>query len=775
MIESHYDWDVKGVNRPTEAAKQLGTQLDINPVIAQILIHRGYTTVDEASAFLNPGPEQLHDPMLMHDMQRGVERIEKAISEGNQITVYGDYDADGVTSTAILVEALEQMGAQVNYYVPNRFTDGYGPNSRVFEELIQAGTELIVTVDNGVAGNEAISVANEHGVDVVVTDHHEMPETLPDAYAIIHPRHPEGSYPFGDLSGAGVAFKVATALLDEIPQEMLDLAAIGTVGDLVSLTRENRVLVSFGLKLLAQDERPGLIALMKNAGVDAHQITEQTIGFTIAPRLNALGRMKDAKPAVELLTTLDPDQAQELADQTEKTNQERQGLVNKISDEALQIANDEEHVHRQALVIAGHHWHEGVLGIVASHVVEATGKPTLILNLGDDGRAKGSGRSVPAFNLFAALDPHRDLMVAFGGHHMAVGLTVMADQLDELAQALDAAADEQDLKASGKQSLTVAAEISVSTATMEVYQAVQRLAPFGPANPEPLFEFSDASLQNVKAIGSTGSHLKFELTEGQQRLSAIDFGAGQLASDLTANSDDAQIVGALGTNTWKGKTSLQLMVKDIATSGITIIDSRTSALHQQMFDRPGIYVFFHESLYEQLQGYIKEPAISICIDGQVLTQPIPDDQPIILVDCPDSTDDLKSILAELPGNEIALYLYKKQPVSLLGMPERSEYAKLFKFVETHQNIDITHQMGELSQFLGIQQAQLVFMIQVFFELGFVTISAGKMTGVKHPEKKALSSAPSYQLREEQVKTEQALLFSDGKQLIARLKAIFKGH
>ncbi|HBF75739.1 MAG TPA: single-stranded-DNA-specific exonuclease RecJ, partial [Lactobacillus sp.] len=278
MIEPHYDWQIKNVDQPSDEAAHLADSLSIKPMVAQILLNRGYDTKEKAEQFLQPDLSQLHDPMTMHDMQKGIDRIQDAVANGEHITIYGDYDADGVTSTSILYETLDQVGANVDYFIPNRFVDGYGPNVAAFERLIEGGTQLIVTVDNGVSGNDAIARANELGCDVVVTDHHELPSKLPDAYAIIHPRHPEGQYPFGGLSGAGVAFKVATALLDEVPQEMLDLAAIGTVADLVPLVDENRVLVTAGLQLLSQTDRLGLVALIKQAGITPDQIDEQSIG-----------------------------------------------------------------------------------------------------------------------------------------------------------------------------------------------------------------------------------------------------------------------------------------------------------------------------------------------------------------------------------------------------------------------------------------------------------------------------------------------------------------
>ncbi|MCH5464300.1 single-stranded-DNA-specific exonuclease RecJ [Levilactobacillus tujiorum] len=770
MIAAQYQWNIKNVDQPSAEAQQLAEQEKISPIVAQILWNRGYQTPAAAHDFLNPGPDQLHDPNLLHDMQKGVARIEEAIGSDQQITIYGDYDADGVTSTSILYETLNEMGAKVNYYIPNRFTDGYGPNVAAFKKLIAAGTQLLVTVDNGVAGNEAIAAANAAGVDVVVTDHHELPQDLPDAYAIIHPRYPGAEYPFGGLSGAGVAFKVAQALREEIPQDVLDLAAIGTVADLVPLIDENRVLVYFGLQLLKQDERPGLQALMTGAGIKPEELTEQSIGFGIAPRLNALGRLNDAAPAVELLTTPDFTVAKELAKQTEDQNRQRQDLVQRISQEALAQAEDAEHRDRAALVISGHDWHEGVLGIVASKVVESTGKPTLVLNVNEDGRAKGSGRSVAAFNLFAALDPHRDILTAFGGHHMAVGLTLPSEQLTALADALDQEADKQQLTQSGPEKIPVAATLDVAAVTPSLYQELAQLAPFGTDNSQPLFAFETATLTEIKAIGKDKSHLKFQLQEGGHRLNAIQFGAGKYVPALTAAPSDAAVLGVIEDNVWQGRHSLQVMVKDLRLTESPVLDQRTTQLHRQMFQAAGKYVFFHQNAFRQLANQLATDATAVLYDGSAVA-PLAPHTTVYLVDCPDATTDLEQALQQLQPEKVVAYLYKKESLSQLGMPTRSQYAKLFKFVATHQQVDVGHQLAQLATFLQIPRTQLIFMIQVFFECGFITIDHGVMNGVSHPEHKDLTAAPSYQLRQQQVQTEQDLLTCSTAALTKRLASL----
>ena len=740
------------------AVTALAEAVSVTPLVARLLITRGITTPATAKIFLQADQQPLNDPLQMHDMQKAIDRIQDAIVAGDQITVYGDYDADGLTSTSIMVETLDQVGAQVNYYIPDRFKDGYGPNQAAFDHLIEAGTKLFVTVDNGVAGNDVINAVQERGIDVVVTDHHELPAELPDAYAIVHPRHPEGHYPFGELSGAGVAFKVAMALLEEVPEELLDLAAIGTVADLVSLTGENRTLVTLGLKVLQQTTRPGLSALIKAAGLDNDQLDATSIGFGIAPRLNALGRLQSAQSGVELLTTLDDERATSLATTINQLNDKRQGLVRDIADSALAQAQLPENQARQTLVITGKDWHEGVLGIVASRLVEATGKPTLVLNEDADGRLKGSGRSIDAYNLFAAIDPIRDDLVAFGGHHMAVGLTVMADQLSTLKEALETAATANDLAAHAQATLQVDGVLPLSEATLETLAALQPLAPFGTDNPAPMFEIDPTEITQVRAIGADKQHLKLQLSDGTQNVDAIAFSMGTAAGAIEASPTNVKVVGELSANTWNGQTKPQVMVKDLAVTGSQVIDARTQHLTAHQFNQPGVYVFFHQNLMKRLTDYLNDHSQAVLASDQAALAAVTD-QSVFIVDCPDTLADLTDVLQQLPLNQVTLYLYRRESLYLAGMPNREQFGKLYKFTLAHHDVDIHHQLSLVAGHLHLQRNLLIFMIQVFFEVGFVKINDGVMNGVSNPQKADLHHAPSYQLREQQIAAEETLLYS----------------
>ncbi|MCF6514907.1 single-stranded-DNA-specific exonuclease RecJ [Lactobacillus sp. S2-2] len=761
MISTKYNWDVKFNHQHDDEIVTLAKNLNLTPLLVEILIGRGYKNVDDIRNFLEPSLTSLHDPFLINDMQKAVDRIQTAIGNEEQITVYGDYDADGLTSTSILYETLMELGANVNYYIPNRFKDGYGPNVNVFEEFINQGTSLIITVDNGVAGNEAIALANSMNCDVIISDHHELPSELPDAYAIVHAKVNDCEYPFKSLSGAGIAFKLSQALIDEIPQDKLDLAIIGTIADLVPLIGENRALVQFGLNAIKYTMRPGLLSLIKKSGVKLESLNEQDIGFAIGPRLNALGRMGDANVGVELLTTIDENRAKQLADDTDKNNIKRKELVDYIAKEAEKIANSEENQNKKALILAGKDWQTGVLGIVASKIVSKFNKPTIILGIDSKTNvAKGSGRSVDGFDLFKGLDGSRDLMEAFGGHEMAVGLTIKADKINELSSSLEERANQQNFELSNKPNLPIAISISSDEINMQLYQDIQKLSPFGNNNEYPKLEIIPSEISKVSVMGKTNEHLKIELKSKNDSIAAVAFGKGNEANEINNVIDNLKIAGHLNLNEWKGKKNIQIMIDDLATEGMLITDKRTKNLSESMFKKDGTYIFFHDKLADKLSGYIGSNSdVKIADDINELKENV------FIVDCPDTIDDLKLLMSKVEKQNLIFYLYKKTYCIESGMPSRQDYAKLFKFIETQNNIDISNKLKEISNHLKIDGNLLIFMIQVFLELGFITVKHGIMNGVKNPAKKSIETSASYQLRIKQLEVEKMLLKTDKTTLV----------
>ncbi len=727
----------------------------LSPLLASIFWNRGLRTNEAIQAFLNPNIDQLHDPYLLFDMQKAVERIRQAIASGEKILVYGDYDADGITSTTVMYETLETLGADVTYYLPNRFRDGYGPNKKVYEEKIATGIQLIITVDNGVSGHEAITFANQQEVDVIVTDHHELPSELPQAYAIIHPRHPKGNYPFGDLAGVGVAFKVACALMEETAVDYLDLVAIGTVADMVSLTDENRALVALGLKLIKNTERVGLAELIKISGLKEKEVDETSIGFGIAPRLNALGRLEDANPAVLLLTTFDEEEARLLAEKMENVNNERKDLVEKITTEAMARIDPEDKIH----LVVGNNWHEGVLGIVAGKIVQKTGRPTLVLTIKDNGIAKGSGRSVDSVDLYKVLNEARELFTSFGGHHAAVGLSLEIDHIESLRTRLNQYMIANQIET--KNELIVDKSMPIEAVSLSMIADLQKLAPFGVNNALPTFLFEEIEIRNCRSIGTENQHLKFTLADKSGHvLEGIGFGFG--ADLMEFQGPSVSLVGQLSINEWNGNRMPQLQLKDYQVTGLQVFDLRSKTNQSKVkLSKKIVIISFSKQNIKKWQQIIHHPVV-LCDESQ----PFKDQTEaknyceILFLDCPIEKDRIKEITRQTKTSRVYLMCRSVDEAYLDGMGTKEQFAKLFKFIKVQGRIDVRYKANMVADYLKIPKNLLIFMIQVFFELGFVTIEDGILTSVKNPENHPLSESDSYQKRKRKIQSEEFLVLSD---------------
>lgn len=763
MITPKYKWKKQDLPEK-EKVSELATELGLSPLVTEILVARGQDTVAKAERFLKPTSESFYDPYQLFDMQRAIERIQDAIVNEEHITIYGDYDVDGLTSTAIMYEALLQLGADVDYYIPDRFQDGYGPNKTVYARLIEQGTELLVTVDNGVAGLEAITYAKEQGLDVIVTDHHELPDQLPPAYAVIHPRHPKGDYPFADLSGAGVAFKMAQAMLEEIPEDFLDLAALGTIADLVSLTDENRALVKFGLVALENTLRPGLLALYDLAGVNEKEITAETIGFTLAPRLNAIGRMQHAQIGVELLTTLDEDRAKELAKKAQTLNVKRQEIVEKITAEALaKVAKAPGHL---VDVVAGTDWHEGVLGIVASRLVEKTGRPAVVLNLAD-GKAKGSGRSVEAFHLFDALDGHREFLESFGGHHMACGVTVLQTNIEKLQQILDTEAKHQKLDQAKAPSLPIVSSLTLNEVDLTLIDELAKLAPFGTGNELPLFEIVERQIASAKAIGKNNDHLRLELKSGATEITALAFGVKDELPELLQAPTDIRFVASLAKNEWRGQVKPQLLIKDfgLAKESAEVAIERKVKLTQEMFSRPVTYGFFNPQLAQKLKPHLPSLAQCLVFDNNLVTTELDE---LVLVDLPANLAQLEFVLQRVRPKILRVHFYTKEQEA--KVPTRTEFGKVYKLVQQYQRIKFPEELVAFAKTCALEVDQVLLILKVFFEAGFVTIDKGILSFKTNAKAHRLEDTPSYQAQMAKQQVVVALLKSDEETLKQWLSA-----
>ena len=737
MIKSKYIWNLTESDLPDEFLK-LSKKYKLDTLAAQILWQRGIRTEEKMQTFLKPDLQQLHDPFLLHDMEKAVQRILTAIENGQNILIYGDYDADGMTASSVMKSALDELGAEVQVYLPNRFTDGYGPNPDVYKYFIQnEDIDLIITVDNGVAGHEAIAYAQSQDVDVIVTDHHSMPEELPEAFAIVHPEHPGADYPFKYLAGVGVAFKVATALLDYIPSDMLDLVAIGTIADMVSLTDENRILVSHGLKVLANTERAGLMELMRLSGTDFEKVNEETVGFQIAPRLNALGRLDDPNPAIELLTGWDEEVVAEIAQMIDEKNSERKVIVENIFNQALTMMTDD-----PVQILYHKDWHKGVLGIVAGRLLEQFHKPIIML-AEEEGILRGSARSIENFNIFEALNGHRELFIAFGGHKQAAGMTFALENVEAIKQVMLDFIQDNDIDMSGKSTLEVQGSLQFDQISLETIRSLEKLSPYGMDNPKPHFLIADYQVEQARSMGKDNSHLKLKLVQKGQSLDAVYFGHG--TESLEFEQSDTELVGTLSSNTWNGTTTVQLMVADARVNGVELLDIRS----RQVELPKNTIRFVHN---EVKNGTIEEV--------------------LIIEEAPTDKGALSTLTELIHEQDFELIYFKntiKQNYYLTGAGTREQFARFYKAIYQYPEFDIRFKLKDLANYLKIPDILLIKMIQIFEELNFVTIDNGMMSVNKAAEKRDIAESNIYQELREIVAFQELFALSPVKEIYKKLK------
>lgn len=537
------------------------------PLCAAVLCARGVDTAPAASAFLAHGPDLLHDPFLLRDMEKAVERISRAIREQETVAVYGDYDVDGITATCLLTQFLRTLGGQVVSYIPDRTEEGYGLNNHAIDALARQGVTLIVTVDCGITAAQEVEYARALGVDVVITDHHQCKEVLPQAVAVVDPRRPDCSYPFPDLAGVGVALKLALALTApaQRPQVLLDygeLAAIGTVADVMLLQGENRALVHLGLERLADCSRPGLQALLREAGCPRGQVpTTVTIGYGLAPRINAAGRMEQAGTALELLLTQDPQRGTELAQELCQLNRLRQAIELEIFQHCNQLLTHTPALSAPVIVLAGEGWHQGVIGIVASRLAEKYACPAFMISLDGD-KGKGSCRSFGGFNLFGALERCAPLLDSYGGHELAAGFSIRRDNIPAFRAALCQLVEEFAGHQPMESSLDVDCEIPhCSLLSTQDVESLSLLEPFGSGNPKPVFLLRSVCVLSHTDVGG-GRHLKLKLRRDGVVMDAIFFSANTAACGIE-NGQRLDIAFTLQINQFRGNRTVQLQLCDL--------------------------------------------------------------------------------------------------------------------------------------------------------------------------------------------------------------------
>lgn len=538
----------------------------LSPLMAELLVGRGYLDTAAVQRFIRPGPEMLHDPYLLKDMERAVELLRDSMRQGLKILVHGDYDCDGICATVLLLDGLTELGADVDYHIPDRFEEGYGLSIRAVERAVEEGFGVLLSVDCGSSSHKEIEAAKQAGLRVIITDHHQVPDPMPTPDALVNPQRPDDGYPFKGLCGTGIAFKLLQALRGEQkqqPEHFLELVALATVADVVPLSEENRYLVQLGLAKLSCSERPGLRALLEAAGRDADgPVDSFTVGFTIAPRLNASGRLEHARVGVQLLRAASDPEARELAQHLHNLNEERKECEQRVSREIEErFAAEPWRCENGAIVEWGEDWHEGVIGITAGRLAEKYGCPTLVISVDPQkGRAKGSGRSPENVDLFCALKRCEELLTKFGGHPRAGGFSLPMERLEELRRRFTQATN--DLR-DGPAPVWIDGTLGLTQVTFELAQGLQRLEPFGEANPKPTFLLEGVTVVDKRSVGKNRDHLQLELEQAGKRLRAIAFRQGEELASLDPGATRYDVLCQLGTDTYQGLPQLRLQVTGI--------------------------------------------------------------------------------------------------------------------------------------------------------------------------------------------------------------------
>ena len=682
----------------------------LNPAIEQLVLARQLATAESLDTFAKEETIH-HDPFLFSEMSKIITRINEAIDQGEPILIYGDYDADGVTGTSILVRCLRELGALVDYYIPNRFYEGYGPNEDAFMQAIADGYQLVITVDNGIAGVDEAEILLEHGVDLIITDHHQVKETLPRAYAILHPELDE-NYPFHHLSGAGVALKVAEALLQEvIPEDFYAIAMLGTIGDVVPLIDENRSIVKRGLAALRETEIEGLNAMMDLAGTEKSEVTEVNVGFELCPRLNAPGRMDEAALSVECLIAESEEEAKLIADQIESFNSERQKVTQKVLEEATKLVDAKTLAKKKVVILYSPNWHEGILGIVAGRLAKQWQKAVFVVTDDHEGFLKGSARAVEGYHLFELLNECQDLIERFGGHALAAGITFAPENLQALEDKMNELLQEVEVTPS----LQVDLSLPLSDLNVSFVEQLSILAPFGEGNRPPVIELKNVYVKNVKPIGNKLQHLKFTLYQEKHSVDVIAFNQAPLAMYLTPDTLFS-FVGEVKINEWNGNRSVQFHFIDVLCNEFQFIDLRNRQAYEQRKDQL------------QLATMYTNATEADEIETLVINQ------------LPNSKEELMTLITrKKPGNIVIAPLE-----SNVTFAPREKFVIVYKVVKQHGPITLNHQMINYFMRLGISKNELLFILQVFFEVELVIIKNGSVFPTDSVTKRDLAEAPTYQ-------------------------------
>ncbi|MFB5268024.1 single-stranded-DNA-specific exonuclease RecJ [Paenibacillus enshidis] len=797
MLQSQYRWKIA---EPYPAVRdELARELQISPLLASLLANRGIDTSESAHRFLHGRDESLYDPYLLLGMDRAIPRIRVALERNEHILIYGDYDADGVSSTALMIHLMRRLGASYDIYIPHRSNEGYGLHNHAMDWAHQQGVSLVITVDTGISAVEQIAYAAALGMDVIVTDHHEPPAVLPEAYALINPKIPGCPYPFKGLAGVGVALKLAQALLGEVPAHWFEIAAIGTVADLMPLHDENRVIVRRGIEAMRASAFPGIEALLQISGVDMAAVSSVNIAFALAPRINASGRLDHAGRAVALLTTEDADEADKLAHELDLLNKERQQVVNDIVGQAIEMLEDK--ISGSGLppviVIAGEGWNVGVVGIVASKLLERYYRPTIILGIDPEtGNCKGSARSIPGLDIYEALTDCKELMDHFGGHPSAAGMSLHRDRLEQFEQRLHHFADARLLPEHFVPVAEVDAECRLGELNVNVAEQLELLQPFGMANPSPRLVLRKLRLREARKMGKEKTHLKLVMEQDGSMLDVVAFGRGELADFLQPGSL-VDVLGELSINEWNGKRSLQLMLQDIQVTASQVFDFRgeadpvglmercTRIFHQDSADRApvaavvGPHSPFRKTsslnddriwVYDKNTGILPEnESADLAVKDTVRT--------LFLLDLPGTIEQFNALWTIFPKVENIVVMHSKNGYhGRLETPDREQFKRIYVLLRKLGTgpLDEKTILPALSRQCSISVRMMSRVLEVFEELGFVHREDGILSCVPNPPKKELTSSHRFHELNEAAEMERYLLDAGTPQLASWMMSRLEG-
>ena len=567
----NYNWNIRRLTAQEEALQQqLQRELNISSAAARMLVVRNIQSAEEARQFIRPSLDKLHDPFLMKDMDKAVKRLHQALTKDEKILIYGDYDVDGTTAVAVIYRFLSPLTSSLDYYIPDRYNEGYGVSTQGIDYAAEQGCTLIITLDCGIKAVEKVAYAKSKGIDVIVCDHHTPGDELPAAVAVLNMKREDCPYPYKDLSGCGVGFKLAQAYTQQygLPFDnllpLLQLLAMSIASDIVPITGENRILAHYGIKQINLAPFAGVSAVITVAGIEAKRLTISDLVYKLGPRINACGRMKSGRAAVELLLTDDATFAHQQAEEVNQHNEERRDCDTETTKEALaMLEEDATFAQRHSTVVYAPHWHKGVVGIVASRLTETYYRPTIVLTAGEDGIISGSARSVGGFDIYAAIDSCLDLLTNFGGHKYAAGLSMHIDNLPAFCERFEKYVATHIREDQLQPTLLVEAELELSDITPAFYNVIRYLEPFGPGNPRPLFVSRNLiNHRDTRAVGKEGEHLRLDVTDRAYAITGIAFKRGAMAKHIQ-NGNPVDICYELDENTFNNRTTIQMMVQDI--------------------------------------------------------------------------------------------------------------------------------------------------------------------------------------------------------------------